>query len=259
MSLLFPPRPEDFKFPDAKSPRLRIVSYCDDVCDIIVRGVTKTGLLHYVYLTTSNRQPETRIIYLTEIPLVLHVETITPRIQRGQLFVQIFLEFAGVPGTILAADYITTSTPLSWPGGGIRAATEDRGAIVILTPADYPTGANFAYNIVVNELIKILAIFITFTTSATAATRELIIKCMYAGVYPISFARPAATQIASLTRNYSFTDYLSVPAAYADNIAGHLPNVFLNYGDKIVSDVQNIQATDTFDNISILAEKWLSP
>jgi hypothetical protein len=257
--LVFPPRPEDFKFSEAKSPRLRIVSYSDAVRTIVVRGITKTGLIHDTYATTNTRTIQTRIIPLTEIPLTVHVETTTTATQRGQLYVQIVLEFAGVPAATLAADYITTASPLSWPGGQIRSSTDGPGAILFVAGTNQGAGADISDSVLDNTIWRIDAIVFTLTTDANIALREAIVTFADVSGNQITFARPTTTQAASLTRRYNFTVRNNVPAAFSTNIAGEIPDLRLANNDNISTVVQNLQAGDNITLIRFRVEQWLTP
>ena len=257
--LIFPPRPEDFKFAEAKSPRLRIVSYSDMPSTIIVRGLTKTGLIHDTFSATADRLPQTRIIALTEIPLSILIETPPPDYQGGQLYAQAYLEVANVPAVMIAAGYITGGSPLSWPGSPIQLPTDGPGATIdYLTPV--PTAGNdFMIAVPINTLIMLTLVKFDFTTSATVATRECVIRLNQADGIPFSFSRPTTTQPASTTKKYVFSNYNILPATIQDWISGPLVPIFLRYQEGLHSSVEAIQAGDTFDNIYIRYQQWLDP
>lgn len=259
MSLIFPPRPEDFKFAEAKSPRLRIITYSDAIREINVRGITKTGLIHDYYVTTDDRLFQNRFVPLTEIPLTIQVCTSTPNTQRGQLYCQIFLEFSGVPACTLASNYITSCCPLSWPGSSSSASTEGPGAILELILLDPEVGQNFIYTVPANTLLKLVSISFCLRTSDTPATREsILLVYSTVGTY-ILIARPTITQLASLTNYYSFCNYTIIPSAFSDIICGHIPTLPFITNSYLASNIINIQTKDQISQVILSIEQWLNP
>ena len=257
--LIFPPRPEDFKFAEAKSPRLRIVSYSDMPSRIIVRGLTKTGLIHDTFLATANRLPQTRIIALTEIPLTILIETPPPDYQGGQLYVQAYLEVANVPAVMMAAGYVTGGSPLSWPGSPIQLPTDGPGVTIDKLSPVPAAGNDFTFSVPINTLIMLTLVKFDFTTSADVADRECVIRLNQQDGIPFSFSRPTTIQPANTEKKYVFSNYNVLPATIQDWIAGPLVPIFLRYEEGLHSSVANMQVLDEFSNIYIRYQQWLDP
>lgn len=259
MSLIFPPRPEDFKFPEAKSPRLRIVSYSDAVRTLIIRGLTKTGLIHDTYSTTDIPTPETRIIALTEIPLTLYVETPSPAVERGRLYIQIFLEFSGVPATLLAAGYVTTASPLVWPGSPIQSPTEGHGFRTDLRVTAPSPGSDFHLTPPGNTLWRIDAARFTFTTSP-ALDNRICRLCHFNNHLDVAtYYVPTASQGPNLTNEYIFSPYNNVPAKFNGYIMGEFVPIWLHPSSVLASRIQYLHAGDSLSDIAVALEQWLNP
>jgi hypothetical protein len=257
--LVFPPKPSDFKFAEAKSPRLRIVTYADATATIVVRGVTATGLLHDTYSTVNDVLIQTRTIALTEIPLTVSVNTSTTGISVGRIFCQIFLDMSGVLSTTLAAGYITTGQGLSYPTSGITPAQEGNGAFRMISYTDGATGADISLSVPTNTIYLVQGFRFTLTTDVNAAAREAIIFFRSAGVNFKVAMRPSTTQAASLVREYTFAPYSIVPTAFSTYIAGHMPLTLLKGGDGIATLTTNIQENDQYTAIEVYVRQWLNP
>jgi hypothetical protein len=254
-----PPRPADFQFSEAKSPRLQIATYSDAARSCVVRGLTQKGLIHHAFTTNATRILQTQTIPLTEIPLSVHLETTTSTDQPGRLYARISLQITGVPVAILAAGYITTQTPLSWPEGAIRHPTDGPGHIYSFTGTSAGPGAEISEAVPVNTLWRIIGITYKLTTDAHVANRESIV-IIHDGIADyVAFCRPTNTQAASLAKTYYWKHYNTVPATYNNAIAGQLPIPDRYISAQISTDTQNIQATDTYTEIFFQVEEWLSP
>lgn len=259
MSFLFPPRPDEFKFSEAKSPRLRFVTYSDGTRTIILRGITKTGLLHHTFATNSNRTANTETIPITEIPLSITLNTTATGVQRGELYVQVFLEFANVPGALLTADYITTAQPLAWPVSNIHDSTHVGGSILNVGGSNPGAGNEIAEAVPTNTIWTLLGVRFLFTTDANVAAREPIIVVRNTNNDPIFFSRPTTTQAASLAIHHTHANYNVAPATYTTRMAATMPNIVLSKGADIITETTNIQAGDAFTSIRLTIIQSLSP
>ena len=257
--LIFPPHPGDFKFAEAKSPRLRIIYFSDEIRKIIVRGLTKTGLIHHAFDTDNSRTPQTQTIPITEIPLTLHVESPYYTAHRGSLFVQIVIEFAGVPATTLAADYITTHTPLSWPGSGINAPTSGRGYLHEREVDDPPVSEDLATFPPTNTLWHITGVRFMLTTSATVATRIPRIWIVGPSGQVTYSTSPTSGQPASTSFHYIFAPYNNIPAAYGAYIHGEFTPTYMTLSHQLQTSTTGIQVNDQFSLIKFQVEQWLNP
>jgi hypothetical protein len=257
--LIFPPRPQDFKFPEAKSPRLRIISYSDAARTIVVRGVTQTGVIHDTYATTADRLIQTRDISLTQIPLSVHVSTTNTNAKRGRLYVQLQLQFATDPTLTLAADYVSFNTPLTWPGGNIINPTTLQGHIISFSLPAPAVGAEWLHTVEANTLVLIRSLSYRFVTDATVATRTSDLLINNAAGVLVRTVRPNATQAASLTRNYFLTPEPIVQAAFGANIFGtHYP-IHLPTSGNLTTSTTSIQAGDQYTDVVLELEQWLNP
>jgi hypothetical protein len=254
-----PPRPADFQFSEAKSPRLHIISYSSVAANCIVRGLTQKGLIHYPFTTNALRTAENWYIPLTEIPLSVLVLTTTTGIQRGITYVQVYLEITGVPVTLLTADYITTAQPISWPDGNISAPTQGRGYIRTYQGTNPAAGDEITETCPTNSLWRIIAANYSLVTSADVGTRTSRLRILSALGADIFNGTPNDTQLASLTRNYWWYDMAAIPAAWGSNIFGQIPSLFITAGGSIITDTDGIFPADNYGPPIITVEEWLNP
>jgi hypothetical protein len=257
--LVFPPKPGEFKFDEAKSPRLQIISYSDAVRNITIRGITRTGQIHDAYNSTGDRLIQTRTIALTEIPLSIHVETTTASVQRGRLFVRVVLQMAGVPSLTLAAHYVTTAAALAWPGGTIEDPTSGRGYIHTVETNAPAAGAEVVITVPVGELWHVTGHKFELATDANVGTRQQYILMQNTTPVPIFYNKANATQAQSLTRQYYWYQFTTVPTAFDTNIFGHVPPMDLIATQTIETFTSAIEATDTYGASFSQVESWLNP
>jgi hypothetical protein len=254
-----PPRPADFQFAEAKSPRLRITTYSSAAFACTIRGLTQKGLIQTPFTTDGLRTAQNTYVQLTEIPLAVFIETSTAAVQRGRLYAQIFLEFAGVSSVLLAADYITTGQPASWPEGGIHSPTEGRGYLWTYIGTDPPATGEIEETVPNNTLWHIKGLTYQFLTSAVVANRtsRLALWSEYGDMVLIT--TPNAVQAAGNNMSYFWHPYLAVPAAFDVNIFGYHSPAYLRSVAAITTVTENMQAGDNYNAPEILIEEWLNP
>jgi hypothetical protein len=257
MSLIFPPHPDDFKFLEAKSPYLVIHTISDSEYDLVLHGITKTGFIQHKFTSPAEFNIEPIHIALTEIPLAITLLTTSSFIQRGHLFAQITLQFSQVPSVTLAADYVTSFSGLSWPPCLIKSSADPPGAIIIKDLPDPPAGSNFSFQLHSTISLKVSAISFTLTTSPAVATRTAYGEVQTSIGIPTAAFIASASQAASKTYNYTFTNYHIVPSQVGNTINGHLSPFTLYPDSKINSIITNLQAADQISQILVHGEQLL--
>ena len=257
--LLFPPRPEDFKFAEAKSPRLRIITYSDAARTIIVSGLTRSGLINDAYTTDNTCDAQERIIYLTEIPLTIQLSTTTQTTQRGQLYALITLEIANAPVITLTSDYITSANPLSYPTGSIQQPTQGNGAILLIDIGNPAVGAEWIFTNTKNLLLRIISVNYSLETNATVATRRSSIDFFLASGEVDLVSPPATTQLTSLSRSYYWSNISPPASAFLTYIFGTLPNAPITKNGSVRSFTENKQVGDVYTSVFLTVEQWINP
>jgi hypothetical protein len=256
---LTPPTKAGFQFAEAKSPRLRIVTYSDAARACVVRGITQKGLIHFPLTTNALRTAENWDVPLTELPLAVTIETTTAATQRGQLYAAVYLQFAGVNSVLLISGYVTLGQRLSWPEGTPESPTAGRGALLEIAVADPGAGGDLLQTVPTNTIWRTRGLRCRFDTNATVADRELILLALDSTGGPMGFHRPTITQPASTTYYYHFQDYKTTPATYSLRIASPFQHYYLPAGASITSDIQNLKGGDAVTFIVLYVEQWLSP
>jgi hypothetical protein len=225
----------------------------------IVRGLTQKGLIHYPFTTNALRTAQDWYIPLTEIPLSVLVQTTTTGIQRGRTYVQVYLEITGVPVTLLTANYVTTGQPISWPDGNISAPTSGRGYIHTFAGTDPAANNEISEVVPTNTLWHLTAIQYQLDTDANIANRTSRLKISSETAVIMLFLEPNAVQAASVTRYYHWAPFLSVPAAFTEEIFGALPTLDLIAGAAIETLTDNFQAADDYGTPHFIVEEWIKP
>lgn len=183
-------------------------------------------------------------------------------VQRGRVFVQISIQsddddsVGSLPHTILAADYFVSSVGMQWPGTPIRQFREGPGFLGSANIGNPAAGANFTNTIDAGVVRRIMAVAFRLVTDATVATRTPGLEVVVGGIVAVS-PLPGATQAASQTKDFSFSDVgqglVSTPV-----LSNCFPSdLYLKGGDVLRSQVVGIQAGDQLSNIVMVYEEWV--
>ena len=114
------------------------------------------------------------------------------------------------------------------------------------TGANPAAGAEVSVTVPTGEIWRLLSVRLTLVTSATAATRRVILLADN-GAATIWAAPAGNTQAASLTNNYSFTSGLSGNlSGTAEFAVGVGEDLWLPSGYRIRTNTENIQTGDDY-------------
>jgi hypothetical protein len=177
-------------------------------------------------------------------------------LQRGQTFVSVGIQFGGATGQTpfmcLAADYVTNTMPVTWPGGLIRSSVDGpgwSGSIVSSTPA---AGAQLTWTVPTGLRFVPITMYTLFTCSAAVANRLVQWNIKEPGgtiLYKVS-------NTTNITASQVYSIYLSTAPALTDTVANILvlptPIGFsLLAGSTVNSGFLNLQAADQIGSLIV--------
>jgi len=165
----------------------------------------------------------------------------------------------GLITAVLLGDYATGSGWLGWPGGFIRSSVEGPGRVYSLIGSAPAAGAEISQAVPTNALWRLLALEFGLTTGVAAATRlcRLVIDD---GTNDLQRVEAAQTQVASLTKTYSWGPGMpSRVAVTSDNLAPIPQDTRLPSGFRIRTVTDSIQAADQYTAPRFLLEEWIQP
>jgi len=159
----------------------------------------------------------------------------------------------------LAHGYVTPANPLLWPGGFYKDPVDGRGTPRLVTVPAPGAGNNYLQNVPTGARWRIQAGQFTFTTSATVATRRVVLQLGDSlAVLYVEIPSPE-TQAASLTRTFSLAPWGFDAANRSNRVILALPDsILLAEGDELRSNVVSIQAGDVLSDMNLLVEEWFA-
>jgi len=160
--------------------------------------------------------------------------------------------------TLLVCGYVNSRQPIGWPSGILRTTSEGAGFSTAVQPAN-PGAGNFLLYPTVDQYFRLLGISFTFTTSAAAGNRYIVVAvqpvaypAVWVGVCPT--AQPAGQAVI-----YEASVNMAVAAISAGAVETFpLADVGqLAAGSYIDILPQNLQAGDAITGATITGQAWL--
>lgn len=238
---------------------LRVDMQSDTLATLALRGMTREATFEYKATTASNSLITSATFALSDIPIFVTIEDSGRAFVQGSCFITISLLANGVVVQQLISGYVYAQKALSWPNTQQVDLRPAGGRLQTKSITD-PSAGNIAEIVVPQgEIWLVRCVSFNLVSSAAAATRRAYLEFDdgQGGFY----SAPAdITQIASLTRAYSFAPYGTSPANLAsiDLAAGLPPNLLLPAGGLMDIKVENIQAGDNINAPAITIEKFFT-
>lgn len=233
--------------------------------NIMVRFLRKDGLvrnMQFRHSLTNDRTLQTDTYQLTDgWILSVGLALADGAALRGECFVQLKVQHGSrydeQSYQTLVSDYVYESFGISYPGLPLRSSLDGGGAFKYFSPAAASPGDDTEWTVDSNTRVRILSFSIRLVTNATVANRLMIIAGTR-GVTTLFQLTVASVQPASVTIDYHF----NVGEGSANQVSTFAntsfpPNLVLLAGDKLVTQVENIQGTDNLSFQNIYAEQWL--
>jgi hypothetical protein len=257
--IIQPPKISELKFAGSKSPRLRVVTYSLYTNKVTLNGFTHSGLINDSWNLDGLGSAQSRFIPLTEIPLAFQLSTAVSAVYVGKIYAQVFLQFEGVDCTLLTTGYISTGQPVCYPGVNLHSSVDDPGGRQTYEGTPPAAGANWNEPIAYRNLWVVHNVRLTLTTDANAANRLVHLTILDGNDQIVAFTVASAVQTAGTTKQYTFAPYVTIPTAFSDYIAGHLPIIIMTSGMYILTSIDNIQAGDQIDPCGLEIQRFVNP
>lgn len=210
----------------------------------------------------SDRSASDATIRLAEgFLLSLIVGIVDSTARRGQTYVRAGLSTApaaaGIDPLILCQGYCTAEFVLAWPPGFHEPAISGAGMLRSITGTDPAADTEISETVPTNARWRLLAIAARLVTDGTAATRTARLQIDDGTTVMLSIP-PAATHIASLTRDYIGAAFGATLTTYTPEIMWPVPpDLMLFQGWRIRTAVDTRQVGDNWAAPQLLVEEWI--
>lgn len=216
----------------------------------------------FSFAPTGDRLPSSAQFHVGEGFLLSMRARLRPTtFQRGVIYATAGIERGTTPGQTtvqtLLAGYIHSTFQPSWPPGYAEPAVGGKGNIRSITGTDPAANTEVSETVPTHALWRPLALRVRLVTDGTAATR-LVHVLLDDGTTTLVLVPAAATQVASLTRDYSAAPFGVTVTTSATEILIPLPSgILLRAGHRIRTSTENLQATDNYGAPQLLVEEWI--
>lgn len=258
-----------FQFATTEDDNLRIES-ANSLTGVVLaiqgRRLTPAGAIEpfaFVHTPNTDRSVRTQDYKLGAgalLNLTIFASSGTPRIGQTYVTARFIRGLTGatiVLGTLLAG-YVTAAQHLAYPGSPIVDSISGGGC------AREVTGTNPAPGSLVSEAVpsgarwRVRSILVTFTTSATVATRQVFVTFDSSGGTRQAYIAQTANQPESTGWTYTFLNNLPlIVTAIPSIVTAGLPDMPLLAGATIGVSAQGIRADDDFSAPFLVVEEWL--
>jgi hypothetical protein len=182
-------------------------------------------------------------------------------VRRGQTYVSVGIQFGAASGQTpfecLAADYVTNTCPLGWPGGAIRSSVDGPGIIVRQVSAVPAAGAELSYTVPTGVRQRIVSGFCQLTCSAVAQDRQISLiiddgtNIMFQ-VFTKQNATAGSTKWVSLNSGTAFQD-----TGDSQIEIGIPVHPVLLQGYRLRTQTFTLDVGDQFTALNLLVEQWI--
>lgn len=157
---------------------------------------------------------------------------------------------------VLCKGYFSGNIPLGYPFSAHERQTQYQGVMGSSNLGNPAAGADFSYAVQANFRQRIISLFFTLTTSATAGTRQVTI-IVDDGANTLGEFPANNTQAASLTNTYTASAAPYATTTLATQLFVPLPpDLRLGSTFRVRSLTAGLLAGDQFSTIRLLAETW---
>jgi len=251
--------PRNLNWVRGKSLDLFIESYSNSARTVQIRGFSENEQIIASHTTNADRSLATSAHKLTETPLHITLRTLETGVKRGECYVKVSLRAEGVIVALLGSGYVTDTSTVVWPGGLNESSIEGHGLIRSITGTNPPAGVEISETVPTGVRWRLIAIFHTLVTNATAATRQSVWEITNGTNTQLRVnagQNITANDIISFTVGDFGVKDTSASNANQGMIGGGL---YLNAGFIIKTISQSLQAGDNYSAPQMLVEEWIEP
>lgn len=248
---------EMLAFGSSAKLELAVTTITDSATPVLVRGLTRAGVISMVHTPVLSLTRETTTIQVDDIPVMIAVTPIATAYKSGQMWASLSLVVNGDLVFPLVSGYISSAKGLSWPNSDLNDTTLDRGAVIEYQGSNPAAGLEADFTMTSGERIRLLAVRVTLVTDANVALRRVHLTIRPDGGNDFDIFG-STDQSVSVTRNYAFVQSGHVPDEIDDNdIIVPLPaDIWLTGNGFLTTATTNLQATDNFGPLAFFGERY---
>ena len=163
------------------------------------------------------------------------------------------------PQFTLFSGYLDGGHAPSFPYGKHHAPLEGPGQVRAITGTDQAANTEITETVPAGAVWRLMGVRFQLVTGAAAAARQVTL-IVDDGTNTIWQAVGNATQADTLTRNYNYFPWSTLPTAAGTEIYGYIPpNMLLRNAFRIRTSRTNGVAGDNYGAPILLVEEWLVP
>ena len=226
---------------------------------VAIRGFTKEGPFNLKVPIVTNGTTQVNTFKIPDIPVMLAVVDNLGNLTQGHLYAEVRLTVNDVTQYALCSGWVYKSKSISYPITQAPEMVPGRGRFTTITPSAPPAaGADINFTPETGFTYHLIGFRATLTTSATVATRRVRFYCTLAGNEEMEMFS-LVDQVASLDRYYWGSQQAASVAAINQDIIVQIPiDTWLNSGDNFRSKTLNLQAGDSWDQIELVVEQFIT-
>lgn len=162
------------------------------------------------------------------------------------------VELTSIP---LISGYLNKAQSLWWPGGPNKAVSDGIGQVVEETVTSPGPGANFTFGPSIGEYWVVDALTFRISTDSNVADRHMRLDWVIRGNATLTFQAEAVVQA---DETITVTFLREGGSEYGNDIAiqSVLPDIYVNEGSNLNSDIANLQSGDVIANIVAVVRKF---
>lgn len=239
---------------------LIIESYSNAARTVQLRGFTLHNVISFNHTTNSDRTLATSTIAIPDIPIALTARASATGVQRGALYVRVYLRIDADRLQLLFAGYVTDTSAPIYPNGKIESSIEGPGLIRSITGTNPAAGVEISETVPTGAKWKLLALTAAFVADATVGNRVTSLAADNGTTIYVRVSSQAL-RAASASDVHSWGPGITIPEAYnADPIQSPFAVLAqLPAGHRIRTVTNNVQAGDNWGAPQFLVEEWLEP
>lgn len=245
-----------FRFGRTAAIRLRVRVMANTPIDVLIKFATREGISEHLARYTGTGVVQTFNIGISEIPIFLSAVTETASIKQGDCYVSVDLQINQETVLTMCSGYVYNLHSISWPQTNNPDIIPGRGGIRFQNGEDPAAGVEIQDAVPAGQLWRLLSVRLQLVTDANVANRRVHLVTdnnSFTGVDIFG----DQDQAASLTRNYTFACFGSIPDTLDDNdILVNIPNdIYILGSGFIITQTTNLQAGDNFSNATYCIEQ----
>ena len=250
---------EMLKYGSTKPMRLRLSAASDIAAEILMRGITRNGVINHGVNTSADGLINADVIGIDDFPIWVSAVDEGDNFLPGQCWANISLELSEKETISLASGFVHQDKGIMWPSASHIDVMPGRGFITDVATTNPTAGVELTITVPDGEIWRLLQFSTVLVADATSISRRPHWRVTQPGGTETEFWTPG-DQTANQTIPY-----------FGQNAAGNFNNsnanhmmvpipdqLFLGPAATFVSDTINFQAGDNWEAMNMRVEKFFS-